>query len=68
MRFLDGFTNWLRGLGTPTRTTSQILADMESDHLVGTERRRGKPGLALLPATHGPARPLGAGPRDERGK
>lgn len=68
MRFLDGFTNWVRGLVTPARTTSQMLSDMESDKLVGTERRRGKLSLAPLPATHAPGRPLGGRPRDEHGK
>jgi hypothetical protein len=68
MAILSGFTNWVRGLGAPARTTSQMLSDMESDNLVGTERRRGKPDLAVLPATHAPGRPLGARPRDERGE
>ena len=68
MRFLNDFTNWLRGLVKPARTTSQMLSDIESDHLVGTERRRGNLNLAPLPATHAPGRPLGARPRDERGE
>ena len=69
MKFLDDFTNWVRGLGAPARTTSQMLADLDSDDLIGTERRRGQPAPALgtLPGTHAPGRPLGAQPRDERG-
>ena len=61
------FTNWLRGLVTPARTTSQMLSDLESDDLIGTERRRAHPALEPVPSTHVPGRPLGARPRDERG-
>jgi hypothetical protein len=68
MAFLDSFTNWMRGLVSPARTTSQMLADMESDDLIGTERRRGQPALGPLPSTHAPGRQLGALPRDERGE
>jgi hypothetical protein len=67
MAFLDSFTNWVRGLVSPARTTSQMLADIESDDLIGTERRRGQPALGPLPVAHAPGRPLGARPRDERG-
>ena len=65
MAILDGFTNWLRGVVAPARTTSQMLADMEADDLVGTERRR-TPALGPLPVTHPPGRPSGAKPREER--
>lgn len=51
MAFLSSFTNWLRGLVSPARTTSQMLADIESDDLIGTERRRGQPALVPLPST-----------------
>ena len=66
MTFLDSLTNWFRGLVTPARTTSQMLADLESDDLIGTERRRGNPDLAPLAAAHAPGRPVGAPSRDER--
>lgn len=68
MAFLSGFTNWMRGLVTPARTTSQMISDLESDDLIGTERRRGQQGLGSLPNTHAPGRPFGARPRDERGE
>jgi hypothetical protein len=66
MAFLDGFTNWLRGLVAPARTTSQMLAGLESDDLIGTERRRKDPALGPLPAAHPPGRQSGARPREER--
>ena len=65
MAFLDGFTNWLRGLVAPARTTIELLAGMEADDLIGTERRRG-PALGPLPVAHPPGRSAGARPRDER--
>jgi len=65
MAFLGGFTNWFRGLFAPARTTSQMLAELETD-LIGTERRRGQPAPGPLPTTHAPGRPLGARPRNER--
>jgi hypothetical protein len=66
MKFLNDFTTWARGLVTPARTTSQMLADIESDDLIGTERRRGQPALAPLPGSHAAGRPAGVQPRDER--
>ena len=66
MAFLSGFTSWMRGLVTPARTTSQMISDLESDDLIGTERRRGQQGLGSLPNTHASGRPLGAQPRNER--
>ncbi len=65
MRFLDGFTNWVRDRMTPARTTSQMLADMEAEDLIGTERRRGQ-SVTPLPATNPPGRQAGARPRAER--
>ena len=64
MRFLDGFTNWVRDRLAPARTTSQMLGDLEAEVLIGTERRRGQlPGP--LPATNPPGRQAGARPRGE---
>jgi hypothetical protein len=66
MGLIDGFTNWVRGRMMPARTTSQMLADLESEDLIGTERRRGSSTPEPLPATHPPGRPSGARPREER--
>ena len=68
MSFIDGFTNWLRNRISPARTTSQMLADMETEDLIGTERRRGQGALQPLPITHPPGRQSGAVPRAERGE
>ena len=57
MAFLSSFTNWLRGLVSPARTTSQMLADIESDDLIGTERRRGQPVSPQLAHHIDPQRP-----------
>jgi hypothetical protein len=65
MTFLDRFTNWVRNRIAPPRTTSQMIADLDSD-LIGTERRRRHPALGPLPSTHAPGRPSGAQPREER--
>ena len=68
MNLHNGFTNWLRGLVTPARTTSQMLADMESEDLIGTERRRRPAVTDALPATNPPGRQSGARPREDRGE
>lgn len=49
MALLSSFTNWLRGLVAPARTTSQMLSDLESNDLIGTERRRGQPAAISSP-------------------
>ena len=49
MAFLNSFTNWLRGLVAPARTTSQMLSELESNDLIGTERRRGQPATISSP-------------------
>ena len=60
MAFLSSFTNWLRGLVAPARTTSQMLSELESNDLIGTERRRGQPALAPLPSTGTRSEKLGS--------
>lgn len=66
MKILDGFTNWVRDRMSPARTTSQMLADMESEDLIGTERRRGQAAAVPLPGGNPSARPSDATPRDDR--
>ena len=64
MRFFNGFTNWLRDRISPARTTSQMLADIEAEDLIGTERRRVQAGPEPLPRTHAPGRSTAARPRE----